>query len=95
MQHHTSKGEVAADPGVDSRSEVAESPTPGKLSSSKLATKLGMKTSDMLDRFTAAGYLVLDDGKHRLTDKGNEVGCEFVARSRFGPYFLWPENLQP
>lgn len=89
------KGEVAADPRVDSRSEVVESTTPGKLSSSKLATKLAMKTSEMLDRFTAAGYLVLDDGKHRLTDKGNEVGCEFVARSRFGPYFLWPENLQP
>jgi hypothetical protein len=67
----------------------------GKLSSSKLAQRLGIKTSELLDRFTAAGYLALEDGKHILTAKGTATGCEFVARSRFGPYFLWPEDLKP
>ena len=75
--------------------EAAESSSPGKLSSSKLAQKLGMRTAELLDRFTAAGYLIVEDGNHRLTAKGTESGCEFVARSRFGPYFLWPATLDP
>ena len=44
---------------------------------------------------TLGGYVVLEDGKHRLTLKGAEVGGEYVARSRFGPYFLWPDSLRP
>ena len=24
-----------------------------------------------------------------------QAGIEFVAKSRFGPYFLWPEQFQP
>lgn len=76
-------------------SDTTDTSSPGKLSSSKLAQKLGLKTAEMLDQFTAAGYLVLEDGKHLLTAKGTEAGCEFMARSRFGPYFLWPENLRP
>lgn len=76
-------------------SESGEEPSPGKLSSSKLAQKLGLKTSEMLDKFVESGFLFVEEGKHRLTAKGTEAGCEFVARSRFGPYFLWPENLRP
>jgi PLD-like domain len=83
----------------DARSEGAvdgsEEPSSGKLSSSKLAQRLGMKTGDLIDQFTASGYLAVEDGKHRLTTKGAEAGCEYVAKSRFGPYFLWPENLRP
>jgi hypothetical protein len=81
---------------IESAHDAAEASAPGKLSSSKLAAqKIGVKTGELLDQFTAAGYLVLEDGKHRLTAKGSGAGCEFVARSRFGPYFLWPENLRP
>jgi hypothetical protein len=31
--------------------------------------------------------------KHALTPKGEQAGVEFVAKSRFGPYFLWPQDL--
>jgi hypothetical protein len=27
--------------------------------------------------------------------KGEKAGAEFVAKSRFGPYFLWPQDFQP
>jgi hypothetical protein len=84
---HAGSGEAAG--------EGAESGTPGKLSSSKLAQKLGMKTPDLLEQFVAAGFLVVEEGKHRLTQKATEAGCEFVAKSRFGPYFLWPEGCRP
>ncbi len=30
---------------------------------------------------------------HALTAKGEQAGVEFVAKSRFGPYFLWPQDL--
>lgn len=76
-------------------SDSQEAGTTGKLSSSKLAQRLGVKTPELLEKFVAAGYLVVEDGKHRLTQKASDAGCEFVAKSRFGPYFLWPEDCRP
>ena len=77
-------------------SDGQEAPgTTGKLSSSKLAQRLGVKTPELLDQFVASGFLVVEDGRHRLTPKATEAGCEYVAKSRFGPYFLWPEGCRP
>jgi len=64
-----------------------------KLTTSKLALKCGLKTNELLDEFVTRGLLELRDGKHYLTDKGKEAGGEFRPKSRFGPYFLWPETL--
>ncbi len=66
-----------------------------KLPSGKLAQKLGLKTTQLLDRATELGYLVLTGDKHGLTPKGEKAGVEFVAKSRFGPYFLWPQDFHP
>lgn len=68
---------------------------PGKLTSSKLARKLGLKTSELMDKLVAGDYLELKEGKHHLTDKGREANGELRMSPRFGAYFLWPENLQP
>jgi phosphatidylserine/phosphatidylglycerophosphate/cardiolipin synthase-like enzyme len=69
--------------------------TAGKLTSSKLAQKLGMKTNEFIGQLTSSGYLELRDGKHFITEKGKEVGGEFRMSPRFGPYFLWPESFKP
>lgn len=66
----------------------------GKLTSSKLAKQLGIKTGDLLDRLTAQGLLENRGGKQFLTSKGKEAGGEFRTSSKFGPYFLWPDSLQ-
>lgn len=66
----------------------------GKLTTSKLAKKLGMKTDSLLSALTDAGYLSCAGGKHSLTDKGLGIGGEFIPKSRFGAYFLWPDGLQ-
>jgi phosphatidylserine/phosphatidylglycerophosphate/cardiolipin synthase-like enzyme len=66
-----------------------------KLPSGKLAQKLGMKAADLLQRATAQGYLTLNGEKHVLTPKGEQAGVEFVAKGRFGPYFLWPQDFHP
>lgn len=66
-----------------------------KLTTSKIAQKMGLKTAQLLERATEQGYLVLNGDKHLLTQKGEQAGVEFVAKSRFGPYFLWPQGFNP
>ncbi len=65
----------------------------GKVTSSKLARKLGLKTNEFLDKLVAAGHLEVKDGKHHLTEAGKSAGGEFRLSPRFGPYFLWPETF--
>ena len=64
-----------------------------KLTSSKLAKKLGKTTQELLDRLVAAGHLELRDGKHFITESGKAIGGEFRMSKKFGPYFLWPSGL--
>ncbi len=64
-----------------------------KLTSSKLAKKLCMKTTELLDQLTASGFLEMKNGKHFLTEKGKDAGGEFRMSKKFGPYFLWPESF--
>jgi phosphatidylserine/phosphatidylglycerophosphate/cardiolipin synthase-like enzyme len=66
-----------------------------KLPSSKMAQKLGLKTAQFMERAVEQGYLALDADKLVLTPKGEKAGVEFVAKSRFGPYFLWPQDFHP
>lgn len=64
-----------------------------KLTSSKLAQKLGIKTSELIERLVALGLLELREGKPFITAKGKEAGGECRVSPKFGPYFLWPEGL--
>lgn len=64
-----------------------------KLTSSKLAAKHKIKTSELLDQFVTKGLLTLNEGgKHYLTDQGKAMGGEFRS-SQYGGYFLWIENM--
>lgn len=65
-----------------------------KLPSGKLAQKLGLKTADLLARAVEQGYLTLASDKHVVSAKGTAAGMEFVAKGRFGPYFLWPHDFK-
>lgn len=64
-----------------------------KLTSAKIAAKLGVTTKELLDRLTQASYLELKDGgRHYLTQQGKDLGAEW----RPGPgggYLLWPIGL--
>jgi phosphatidylserine/phosphatidylglycerophosphate/cardiolipin synthase-like enzyme len=64
-----------------------------KLSTSRLARKLGLKTSDVLERAVVLGYLQAEGEQHVLTPQGQQAGVEFIAKSRFGPYYLWPQDM--
>lgn len=66
-----------------------------KLTTSKLGQKLGLKTAEVLERAAAAGFVEAQtDGKYGPTAKGEQGGVEYIAKSRFGPYFLWPVDFQ-
>jgi hypothetical protein len=64
-----------------------------KLTTSKLAGKLGILVTALYDRLIGRGYLELrTGGKRYLTEKGKLAGGEF--RMGKGPYFLWPPDLR-
>ena len=89
----SSDPEPAATPASEASGTDSETSSGDKLPSSKLAQKLGLKTAQLLVRATELGYLSQQGDKHMLTAKGEQAGVEFVAKSRFGPYFLWPQDL--
>jgi len=89
----SSDPEPAATPASEASGTDSETSSSDKLPSSKLAQKFGLKTAQLLDRATELGYLTQQGDKHALTPKGEQAGVEFVAKSRFGPYFLWPQDL--
>lgn len=85
---------VSKQPGIQaSSSETPVETEQVKLTSSKLAVKTKVKTAELIEKLTAIGYLGEHDGKHTLTEKGKEAGGESKFSPRFGPYFIWPEDL--
>lgn len=74
---------TAAQPEVDSYD---------KLTTAKLAAKLGKSTKELLDHFTMAGWLELkagSPGRHYLTAAGKSQGGEWRPGAG-GGYILWP-----
>lgn len=66
-----------------------------KLSSSKLAQKIGLKTGELLQKLHEQGFL--EEGRDRktyLTAKGKDAGGEFRMSQKYGPYFIWPSSLK-
>ena len=65
-----------------------------KLTTAKLAAKVGIKTPDLLEKLVNKGYLNLtENGKHFLTDSGKAIGGEFRT-GQYGIYFLCDENTE-
>lgn len=69
-----------------------EENTSVKITSSKLAGKLNIKTSELLEKLLSSGYIEEENGKQTLTDKGVTAGGE-AKKGRFGAYFIWPEDF--
>jgi phosphatidylserine/phosphatidylglycerophosphate/cardiolipin synthase-like enzyme len=73
---------------------AVSSPSEVKLSSSKIAKKLGLKTADFMSTLTDKGYLTLSDDQYSLTEKGSQLGGEAKHSKRFGHYIVWPETMK-
>ncbi|MGI6655442.1 MAG: phospholipase D family protein [Desulfobulbus sp.] len=79
----------------DSETEENEESKSNKITTSRLAKKLGLKTAELLQKFVDTGYLDPQGERFFLTQKGIDCGGEFRKSPRFGPYFIWPEDLLP
>jgi hypothetical protein len=64
-----------------------------KLTTSKLAKALGLRTGDLTDRLITAGYLVKEGDCFKLTDLGKDVDGEFRFSKELAPYFLRPAEM--
>jgi phosphatidylserine/phosphatidylglycerophosphate/cardiolipin synthase-like enzyme len=64
-----------------------------KLSSSKIAKQLRLKTPEFLKKVSELGYLEKHNDKYSLTEKGTKAGGEEKQSQRFGDYFVWPTDL--
>ena len=74
--------------------DAPEEEASNKLTSSKFAAKHGLKTVQLIERLVSLGYLEIKEGRPYLTGKGKDAGGEFKVSKKFGPYCVWPEELQ-
>jgi phosphatidylserine/phosphatidylglycerophosphate/cardiolipin synthase-like enzyme len=65
----------------------------GKLTTHRLAQKLGIKSNEIFPLLVKHGYLEKKEGKHFLSNKGKQASGEF-RWSKNGPFFLWPQDFQ-
>lgn len=88
--------EVSKDKEVNKDKEVIgeEEDVAGKLSTSKIAAKLKMKTADFTEALIKNGLLEMKEGKPHLSPKGKDAGGEFKFSKKFGAYFIWPESFK-
>lgn len=84
----TDKTEPESEPELD-----AETIKFTKFTTAKLASKMGLKTPELLEKLIAKEYLKLDNEKYILTDSGKAIGGEFRT-GQYGVYFLWNENIE-
>jgi phosphatidylserine/phosphatidylglycerophosphate/cardiolipin synthase-like enzyme len=94
MERVVSERDASESATSDAKGDEGEEQA-GKLTTSKLAAKLGMRTSELTDRLVGLGYLELKSGKPYLTDRGKQIGGEWRKSSKFGSYFLWPDAFRP
>jgi len=79
------------EPGIKNNSSAENMKT--KLSSSKLARKLGLKTPEFLSKLVDLGFLEAAGDIYSLTTHGNDIGGEAKRSKRFGDYFIWPRDF--
>lgn len=87
------KDDEPVDKAQDKEKEKEE-PSGGKLTTSKLAAKLGLKTHELKDKLVKAGLVEVREGKDYITQKGKDAGGEFRMSPKFGPYLLWPDGMK-
>ena len=78
----------------DESKEEKSSEDYDKLSTSRIAKALGMKTGELTDKLLGRKYIAKDGDQFKLTEAGKQAGGEFRFSKKFGPYFLWPKDMK-
>jgi hypothetical protein len=85
------KGEVGAQ--TPSAANSVEDKPYDKLTTSKLAKGLAMRTGELNDELITAGLLTSDGDQFKLTDQGKAAGGEFRFSKESVPFFIWLSDL--
>lgn len=63
------------------------------VSTSALATELGLKSSDLFDKLKSIGWIERNGEKWCLTELGKQKGGQTRTNPNYGEFVVWPENL--
>jgi phosphatidylserine/phosphatidylglycerophosphate/cardiolipin synthase-like enzyme len=81
-------------PAVDAAAADTDDGKHAKITSSKLAFKLKLKTPGFIALLILKGYVEEVDDQQALTKAGELAGGE-AKTGRFGAYFIWPGDFNP
>jgi len=63
------------------------------ISTSVLANKLDIKSSELFDRFFDLGWIEIKNDKRVLSELGKQKGGVMRTHPQHGDYIAWPENI--
>lgn len=80
---------------VNADKENADQSKIEHLPSSKIAKSLNISTNEFIEALIQGGYIEQHGNQQVLTELGKSIGGEHIQKSKFGPYFKWPSNIDP
>ena len=63
------------------------------ISTSALANKLDIKSSDLFDQMKTLGLIERKNEKWSLTDTGKQKGGQIRSNAKYGDFIVWPDNI--
>jgi hypothetical protein len=63
------------------------------ISTSALATRLEVKSTDLFDQLKSLGLIERKNDKWDLTDLGKQKGGQIRNSTKYGEYIVWPEDI--
>lgn len=78
---------------LDDKPKAGKSTEYEKLTTSKLAKQLGIKTAELNEQLISKGWLKRVGDGYELTAAGEKGGGESRYSKKFGAFFLWPKDL--
>lgn len=79
--------------------EKAAAPPPAKvknykkLTTPRLAKERGLRTAVLLQQLAASGFVTGEGKQWQLTEKGKAAGGELRHSRKYGPFILWPKDI--
>lgn len=86
------EAKAAAEEEAEAQAQSQEAVVYDKLTTSKLAQKMEVRTPELQERLVRAGYLEDRSGRPFLTASGKAADGEFKM-GRAVPFFIWPAEL--
>lgn len=71
-----------------------EPPAYAKLTTAKLATRLGISTRVLADKLIGRGFVHMQNGQSQLTEFGKSAGGEAKFSRKNGGFIVWPVDLK-